>query len=49
MPVMDGINATQYIRRHLGLRSLPIIAMTANAMASDRQECLAAGRVGRCF
>ncbi|MGZ5179964.1 MAG: CHASE domain-containing protein [Ramlibacter sp.] len=42
MPVMDGLAATSHIRRELGL-SLPIIAMTANAMDSDRAECLAAG------
>ncbi|QPR27298.1 CHASE domain-containing protein [Edwardsiella hoshinae] len=52
MPVMDGINATQYIRGHLALHTLPIIAMTANAMVSDRQACLAAGmndHIGKPF
>ncbi len=47
MPVMDGFNATRLIRcetgEGLGLKTLPIVAMTANAMASDRDECLAAG------
>jgi signal transduction histidine kinase/DNA-binding response OmpR family regulator len=52
MPVMDGFTATQAIRRDLGLLQLPIVAMTANAMASDRQACLDAGmddHVGKPF
>ncbi len=42
MPVMDGYDATQSIRA-MGLRSLPIVAMTANAMQEDRERAVAAG------
>ncbi|MCV2355857.1 response regulator [Paucibacter sp. B2R-40] len=43
MPVMDGVTACLIIRSDLGLLDLPIVAMTANALASDRRDCLAAG------
>jgi two-component system sensor histidine kinase/response regulator len=43
MPVMDGVTATQEIRRSAMHVDLPIVAMTANAMEHDRQRCIEAG------
>jgi signal transduction histidine kinase/DNA-binding response OmpR family regulator/HPt (histidine-containing phosphotransfer) domain-containing protein len=43
MPVMDGLAATKAIRANPQLRNLPIIAMTANVMAADREKCIEAG------
>ncbi|MDO9080075.1 MAG: response regulator, partial [Desulfuromonadales bacterium] len=43
MPVMDGLEATRCIRTHQEFDALPIIAMTASAMASDRLLCRQAG------
>ena len=43
MPNMDGIEATQAIRRLPKGAGLPIIAMTANAFSDDKARCHAAG------
>ena len=43
MPDMDGLTATAQIRKLEGLRKVPIIALTANAMEGDKERFIAAG------
>ena len=43
MPGLDGVQATQALRRVHGAAQLPIIAMSASVMAEDRERCLDAG------
>ena len=43
MPEMDGLEATRIISSDARTRHIPVICVTANAMAGDRQRCLSAG------
>jgi len=45
MPDIDGFEATRQIRQNAHMQTVPIIAMTANAMESDKEACLAVGMV----
>ena len=46
MPEMDGIEATRFLRRELKMLDLPVIALTAGAMSSQREIALASGMNG---
>ncbi|MFM9886447.1 MAG: response regulator [Burkholderiales bacterium] len=43
MPVMDGLETTKTIRADEPDKHIPIFALSANALAGDRQRCIAAG------
>jgi CheY-like chemotaxis protein len=43
LPVMDGWEATTRLKADPATRSIPVIALTAHAMAGDRQRAMAAG------
>jgi len=43
MPVMDGLEATRILRKDPRMQALPIIAVTASVMMSDREAAMAAG------
>jgi len=43
LPVMDGWEATRNIKADAATRAIPVVALTAHAMSTDRERALAAG------
>lgn len=43
LPILDGWDATRQLKANPALRQIPVIALTAHAMASDEQKCREAG------
>ena len=43
LPEIDGWEATRQLKSHTATRRIPVIALTAHAMSSDRQRCMEAG------
>jgi two-component system, cell cycle response regulator DivK len=43
LPVMDGLEATRRLKAEAKTKSIPVIALTAHAMAEDRERAMAAG------
>lgn len=46
LPAMDGLAATRVLKEDPGLREIPVLALTAHAMAGDKQKALEAGCSG---
>jgi CheY-like chemotaxis protein len=43
LPVMDGWEATRILKAEEGTRSIPVVALTAHAMSTDREKAFEAG------
>jgi CheY-like chemotaxis protein len=43
LPVMDGWDATRHLKAQPNTQAIPVIALTAHAMASDREKAMEAG------